>query len=76
MWMGRNVMSNASWNYIYVNFEYASRISSFFFFLFPFRSIVFETSFRCLSPIHLDWNATISFRFIFLPMLWMNRNVL
>lgn len=51
MWMGRNVMSNASWNYIYVNFEYASRISSFFFFLFPFRSIVFETSFRCLSEL-------------------------
>lgn len=51
MWMGRNVMSNASWNYIYVNFEYASRISSFFFFLFPFRSIVFETSFRCLTEL-------------------------
>lgn len=29
-------MSNASWNYIYVNFEYASRISFFILFVFFF----------------------------------------
>lgn len=43
MWMGRNAMSNASWNYIYVNFEYASRISFFFFFHSSFQSIVFDS---------------------------------